>query len=454
MESFDYPGDYLSESPGKIVTRMRQRQERGADRRNQAVGDCVSLASGQRVKLGGDKVPGHGETYLCLSATHRFVSESYGSGREESDGYSYSGSWVLMPDTAPMVPPKRTPLAVVQGPQTAMVVGEGEIDCDEFGRILVQFHWDLENAYSMRCRVSQNWSGNGWGGMVIPRIGMEVVVEFLEGDPDKPLVTGNVFNGRNNVPYKLPKHKTRATWRSKTHTGGLGGDGFNELRFEDQMGEEEIRIHAEKDYNSIVKNDRSSVISRHSVDTVKGNRLSETLGNTFLTSFGGINIISGPEGIAKSAMLGFGNLTNTVSESAKNLTLAYIARIRPGDINMTANLNFMTSADYDRIDYAGRTFSRMAGEDLLDSSARNYQINVGKNRRAHIKGNDSTTVEMSRMDNIGVFYDLKIGEKGVIRSGESRIEISDDGTILISGSNIEILGSNSVKIKSPKIELN
>ncbi|WP_243698789.1 type VI secretion system Vgr family protein, partial [Paracoccus alkanivorans] len=186
VESFDYPGDYLSESPGKIVTRMRQRQERGGDRRNRAVGDCVSLTAGLRLRLGGDRVPGHGETYLCLSAAHSFVSEAYGSGGQGSDGYSYSGAYVLMPDTAPMVPPRRTEAARVHGPQTAMVVGEGEIDCDEYGRILVRFHWDLEEAYSMRCRVSQSWAGGGWGGMVIPRIGMEVVVEFLEGDPDKP----------------------------------------------------------------------------------------------------------------------------------------------------------------------------------------------------------------------------------------------------------------------------
>lgn len=97
----------------------------------------------------------------------------------------------------------------MRGPQTAVVVGEGEIDCDEFGRILLRFHWDLDGAWSMRCRVAQNWSGNGWGGMVIPRVGMEVLVEFLDGDPDKPLVTGCVYNGRNKVPYELPKHKTR-----------------------------------------------------------------------------------------------------------------------------------------------------------------------------------------------------------------------------------------------------
>ncbi|MDO5642687.1 MAG: contractile injection system protein, VgrG/Pvc8 family, partial [Paracoccus sp. (in: a-proteobacteria)] len=112
IESFDYPGDYLTQDVGKLVAGLRTEQERGADRRNRAVGDCVSLGAGMRVKLSGDKVPDTGEAYLCLSASHHFVSEAYGSGTE-SNGYAFTGRYVLMPDTAPMAPPKRTPLAVV-----------------------------------------------------------------------------------------------------------------------------------------------------------------------------------------------------------------------------------------------------------------------------------------------------------------------------------------------------
>ena len=280
IESFDYPGDYLGQDVGKIVAGLRTAQERGADRRNRAVGDCVSLGAGMRVKLSGDPVPGTGETYLCLSASHHFVSEAYGSGTE-SNGYAFTGSYVLMPDTAPMAPPKRTPAAVVQGPQTAMVVGEGEIDCDEYGRILVRFHWDLEGAHSMRCRVSQNWAGAGWGGMVIPRIGMEVVVEFLEGDPDKPLVTGNVFNGRNDAPYELPANKTKMVMRSNTHEGS----GFNELSFEDQAGREEIFMHGQKDHRVQILNDQNQNIGHNRSKTV-GNDQSESVGNDKSISVG------------------------------------------------------------------------------------------------------------------------------------------------------------------------
>ena len=274
IESFDYPGDYPAQDVGRLVAGLRTEQERGADRRNRAVGDCVSLRSGKRVTLSGDKVPGIGETYLCLSAHHHFVSEAYGSGGQGSDGYAFTGSYTFMPDTAPMAPPRRTPVAVVQGPQTAEVVGEGEIDCDEYGRILVRFHWDLANAYSMRCRVSQNWAGNGWGGMVIPRIGMEVVVEFLEGDPDKPLVIGCVYNGKNAVPYSLPANKTVSTFKSDTHQGS----GYNEFRFEDEKGREEVFMHAQKDHNTIIENDETHSIGHDRSKTV-GNDQAESIGH-------------------------------------------------------------------------------------------------------------------------------------------------------------------------------
>lgn len=139
-----------------------------------------------------------------------------------------------------------------------------EIDCDEFGRILVHFHWDLEKAYSMRCRVSQNWASKGWGGMIIPRIGMEVVVEFLEGDPDKPLVTGCVYNGRNDPPYPLPANKTKSVFKTDTHQGA----GFNELTFEDEKDQELIYMHGQKDQQINILNDRAKDIGRNESNTI------------------------------------------------------------------------------------------------------------------------------------------------------------------------------------------
>ncbi|MCE8438764.1 type VI secretion system Vgr family protein [Rhodovulum sulfidophilum] len=282
IESFDWPGDYLDQGRGRVVAELRAAGERGQDRRFEAEGDIVALGAGFRVTLSGDPVPGTGGEYMCLSARHSYTADNYGSGgSDDGDGRAYDGQYVLMPVEAPLLPEQKTARADVRGPQTATVVGEGEIDCDEYGRILVRFHWDLDEAWSMRCRVSQSWAGAGWGGMVIPRIGMEVVVEFLDGDPDKPLVTGCVYNGRNPVPYDLPANKTVSTFKSDTHQGA----GYNEFRFEDEKDREEVFMHAQKDHNTIIENDESHSIGHDRSKSV-GNDQSEAIGHDKTISVG------------------------------------------------------------------------------------------------------------------------------------------------------------------------
>lgn len=250
IESFDWPGDYLDGGRGKVMAKLRAAGEHGQAYRYEAIGDILALGSGTRVVLGGDPVPGSGEEYMCLRVDHSYTSDSYGTGDGSGSEYAYVANYVLMPSSAPLVPERKTALADVRGPQTAMVVGKGEIDCDDYGRILVKFHWDLAEDFSMRCRVSQNWAGSSWGGMVIPRVGMEVVVEFLDGNPDKPLVTGCVYNGRTPTPMELPKDKTRSTFK----TNSVGGEGFNELTFEDKAGEEFVYLHAAKNLEMHVEN--------------------------------------------------------------------------------------------------------------------------------------------------------------------------------------------------------
>ena len=154
MESFDWPGDYLERGQGSGVVARRLEAERGQAPRHSARGDVAGLGAGTLVDLTGDPIPGvTGERYLCLKARHRFKSQAYGSGDAGDDERGYDGEFSLLPADAPFRPERRTRRPIIQGPQTAVVVGDGEIDCDEFGRILVKFHWDLKGAYSMRCRV-------------------------------------------------------------------------------------------------------------------------------------------------------------------------------------------------------------------------------------------------------------------------------------------------------------
>jgi type VI secretion system secreted protein VgrG len=265
IESFDYPGDYLEQGEGRGVVHRRTDAETGQALRHHAKGDIPSLGAGVCVIPTGDARPEFaGQRFICLRTTHRYHSQAYGTGDSASDELAYEGQYVLLPASVPLVPERRTFVPVIQGPQTAVVVGDGEIDCDEHGRILVRYHWDLNDAYSMRCRVSQNWASKGWGGMVIPRIGMEVIVEHLEGDPDKPIVTGCVYNGANRPPYSLPANKTKSTFKTDTHQGS----GFNELMFEDERDQELIFMHGQKDQQIQILNDRAKSIGRDQSETV------------------------------------------------------------------------------------------------------------------------------------------------------------------------------------------
>ncbi len=367
IESFDWPGDYGDQGRGKAVVGLRMRQERGGDMRNRAVGDCLSLGAGTLVGLSGDPVPGTGQRYLCLSASHHFQSEAYGSGGSGSDGYAFSGAYVLMPDSAPMAPPRRTAVPVVHGPQTAMVVGEGEIDCDDYGRVLVRFHWDIEGAQSMRCRVSQNWAGGGWGGMVIPRIGMEVVVEFLDGDPDKPLITGCVFNGQNAAPYPLPDSKTKAVWRSNTHQG----QGFNEISFEDQAGRELVYMHAQRDHSTQILNDESHSIGKDRTKTV-GNDQTESIGHNKTISVGadhsetiGANKVLSVGGNQTEAITGDMSLTVSGAQT-RNITGNDATTVTQGDQTVTVTtgkqeVQVLAAGQYTTVNNDIVTISRSGG---------------------------------------------------------------------------------------------
>lgn len=417
IESFDYPGDYPDQGMGKAVAGLRTDRERGQDRRFEAVGDVPAFAAGLRVKLGGDEVPGGGEEYLCLTASHSYTSDNYGSGGASGDGYAFSGQYLLMPASAPLAPERKTAPAIVQGPQTAVVVGDGEIDCDEYGRILVRFHWDLDAAHSMRCRVSQNWAGNGWGGMVIPRIGMEVVVEFLEGDPDKPLVTGCVYNGKNDVPYELPKHKTRSTFKTDTHKG----KGFNELRFEDMDGEEEIFVHAEKDRNAKVENNQSERVNVNKVESVGHNKATEVSNNLLEAIGGNMDLRVGP-----------GNIGTVTPSSAASA---------PEGMSTTP-------------EQYGKVGSKLGKGDLKMSIERNKVQTIGRDHDEAVEKDKTTDVGDDYRLKAGKTITLTAGDQIVFKVGQSRIVMKDNGQITVNGKVMQITTDKLIRLLSDHVRIN
>ena len=173
--------------------------------------------------------------------------------------FSYENRFLCLPSALPFRPQRATPRPVVQGTQTAVVVGPAgeEIFTDKYGRVKVQFHWDRQgtNDADSSCwvRVGTPWAGTQWGAIHIPRIGQEVLVSFDEGDPDQPIITGSIYNAATMPPYTLPDNMTQSGIKSRSTPGG-GADNFNELRFEDKKGSEQIYFHAEKDFDRVVEN--------------------------------------------------------------------------------------------------------------------------------------------------------------------------------------------------------
>jgi type VI secretion system secreted protein VgrG len=200
-----------------------------------------------------------------------------------------------MDSRVPYRTPLRTRTPVMRGPQTATVVGkDGEdIWTDQYGRVKIQFHWDREGERnensSCFVRVSQVWAGDQWGGIHIPRIGQEVIVDFLEGDPDQPIITGRVYNGTNMPPYELPTNQTQSGIKSRSSKEG-GPDNFNEIRFEDKKGEEELHIQAEKNMTTLVKNDQSNSIKASRSSSIGGSDSVSVGGDRSLSVNGNLSI--------------------------------------------------------------------------------------------------------------------------------------------------------------------
>ena len=433
VESYDWPGDYLDAGEGRGVVARRADAERGQAPRHRAEGFVPSLAAGGRVTLGGDRVEGAtGRTFLCLSATHRFRAQAYGTGDAGGDDTPYEGAYVLIPDDAPLVPERRTPGPRVQGPETAVVVGEGEIDCDAHGRILARFHWDDGNdgtgANTMRMRVSQTWASKGWGGMVIPRIGMEVIVEHLRGDPDKPIVTGCVYNGANRPPYELPKHKTRSTFKTDTHQG----TGFNELRFEDERGREEIFVHAQKDRNEKILHNHTERIDNNWVQSVGHNKaiLVERSHDEVVAGNMTVQVGSGSyEHVVTPAM----NLApEGVSAAATRLDLPVINAVDSGVYTLSAEKAiFETSLGMRNLSVA-----------MVNSSHAGVTQNISAGRLVQLSGAQSVAV------NGGADVALQSGGEITVSCGAASIVLNASGDVRISGRNLHMDFSGDAEINA------
>lgn len=310
---YDYPGIYSAQSDGETITsrRLAALEVPATTLRGSSL--CRSFHAGATFTLAG-----HYRTNLNASYVLRRVAM-----RGTQD--DYSNSFEAFPSTTAFHPPLTTPRPVIAGTQTATVVGKAgeEIWTDQYGRVVVQFHWDQlgtnDEKSSCWVRVAQGWAGNLWGSIFIPRIGQEVVVSFLEGNPDRPLITGCVYNAQQVVPYTLPADQTKTTIKTNSSTGGSG---FNEIRFEDKAGSEELFIQAQKDMNvNILNNEaltiagtRTLSVTGNETHTNKGDYTSTVSGNYKLTISGNLTIEASGSVSIKSGT----DFTNTAGTSLTN----------------------------------------------------------------------------------------------------------------------------------------
>jgi type VI secretion system secreted protein VgrG len=248
---YDYPGLYTAQADGETITSRRLAALEVPGKAIRGASFCRSFHAGAKFTLSGHYRDDANTDYVIHHlGVHATID-------------SYSNSFEAFPATITFHPPQTTPRPVIAGTQTASVVGkEGEeIWTDQYGRIVVKFHWDQaansDEKSSCWIRVAHGWAGKSWGSIFLPRIGQEVVVTFLEGNPDRPLVTGCVYNGENVVPYTLPDDQTKSTVKSSS---SKGGEGSNEIRFEDKAGSEEIFIHAQKDLNTNVDGSETHLV--------------------------------------------------------------------------------------------------------------------------------------------------------------------------------------------------
>ncbi|MTJ83149.1 MAG: type VI secretion system tip protein VgrG [Telmatospirillum sp.] len=281
-EHFDYPGLHDDAGGGERRAKLAMQAEEVERVTVQAAGDCRSLAPGRRFRLSGHPVAAENGDYVVTSGAHHATDLSYESGGKSETGYR--NSLTCIPAATPFVPARVTPRPVIAGLQTAVVVGPAgqEIYCDSFGRVKVQFFWDRlgggDEQSSCWMRVAQPWAGRGFGGQVIPRVGMEVVVAFLEGNPDRPLVVGSVPNAETSPPLHLPDEQTRTSFRSASSPGG---GGFNLFTMEDKAGAEEIAFHSQKDMSMVVRNNLFKQVGQNMVVT-SGQLLVLQVGNSLI----------------------------------------------------------------------------------------------------------------------------------------------------------------------------
>src|SRR5262245_13458427 len=425
-EHYDYPAGATVRARTERLARIRQEVEDAGRMRFRGHGYARSFTPGCRFTLraAGDVPATFDGSYVLTSVRHR-ASESYAAG--EAGDVSYENAFDCIAADVRYRPRRRTPRPVIHGVHTAVVVGPAaeEIFVDRYGRVKVQFHWDREGRRdensSCWLRVATAWAGNNWGIVFTPRVGQEVVVSFLEGDPDQPLVTGSVYNADHMPPYTLPDHKTQSGIKTRSTPGGSPAN-FNEIRFEDKKGAEELYLHAERNERIVVEANKSESVGANESITIGYDR-TESVGH---------------------------NETITVANDRTETVV--------GNETLTVAKNRARTVLENEFVFVALTRTEVVGvnEAIIVGAAQ--EVTVGGLQTVTVGGAQTVTVAGARAVAVGgpsshscKSYSLDAADQITLTTGAASLTMKKDGTIELKGKTIKLEGTQKIEAKAPEI---
>lgn len=371
---YEYPGGFLKKDKGDSRSKLRIEGQEAPAKLLFCDSNSRTVVSGYKATLSGHSRTDVNADWVISRVVHSGEPDRYGN------------SFEAFPKTVPYRPPRTTRKPVIPGTQTAIVTGKSgeEIWTDKYGRVKVQFHWDQlgKNDENSSCwiRVAHGWAGKSWGQIFLPRIGQEVVVSFLEGDPDRPLITGAVYNAEQTVPYTLPDEQTKSTVKSNS---SKGGGGSNEIRFEDKKDSEEIYVHGQKDVNIVIENNRTKKVLNDETINIKNNRTAtieekdETLtvskGNRTITVSTGneTHEVAGTRSVKVTKAETHDdedNFTHTVKKDYKLTVSGDLTIDVTGAVTIKAGKGMTLSAGQAFEASAGTSFTNKAGTELTNQA--------------------------------------------------------------------------------------
>jgi type VI secretion system secreted protein VgrG len=436
-EVFEFPGGFETKDDGTRLSRLRHEEILAEQVEAEGVGRCRAVRVGARVEISKHSNASANGTYLVTSVKE---VANLGDFRSAGDpGFSYHTTFTATPVDTPYRPERSTPQPRAVGYETAVVVGPAgeEIFTDKYGRVKVQFFWDRQgkkdDKSSCWMRVSTAWAGKGWGAIHTPRIGQEVLVAFLNGDPEDPIIIGRLWNAEQMPPYSLPSNKTQSGIKSRSTLQG-SPDNFNEIRFEDKKGSEEVYIHAEKDKKIVVENNNTENIGNDEKIVVGSNQTISVGKDQSLTVGAEQSISVGKnrtDSIGGGETLSIGKDQTITIGGAQSETVAK-------DVTVAISGSRKATIEKDVSDEIAGNLALTVSKDAAVTVSKNYGVTVDK--KVTIKAGDMLTIESDK--------------EVLIKTGDASIHMKKNGDIEIKGAKIQVNASGDLVLKGSKIAAN